>query len=295
MLAAESMGDGADSSASGATQNWPTISLAIGIAVIAAATMTRAMRLSVAPSNAWDWGVLQAFAVFLGLGFSSSLGAALARRVFGFTSDDATIQATVIVAAGSFLAQFVLIVGVLARARRVNPVRESEPFEIRAWRIPRSIQLGVVAIAIAWFPLQAVGSIAASIQSFCAGTMPPAEGHSTFQLLQGSQSFAWTAAMVVVVVFLAPIAEEFTFRGGLQLGLRGLNVSRWTRIFLTSAVFAGIHYSVLVDGAQASGLAMLFSLAVVLGWLMERTGRIAAPIAAHALFNSANLCIFWWS
>ena len=43
----------------------------------------------------------------------------------------------------------------------------------------------------------------------------------------------------------------------------------------------------------SAGLRELESLlGVTLGWLMERCGRIAAPYAAHAAFNLANLLLF---
>ena len=70
-------------------------------------------------------------------------------------------------------------------------------------------------------------------------------------------------------------------------------VTRWA-IIITSVFFAAVHIPVLAVGAMASGLATLFLLALILGWLMQRTGRIAAPIAAHSLFNLVNLMIFWF-
>jgi membrane protease YdiL (CAAX protease family) len=39
------------------------------------------------------------------------------------------------------------------------------------------------------------------------------------------------------------------------------------------------------------GIATLVILSVGWGMLYERSGRIAAPIVAHALFNAANLWI----
>ena len=49
-------------------------------------------------------------------------------------------------------------------------------------------------------------------------------------------------------------------------------------------------YKLLIRIAcAASALALL---GVALGWMMERCGRLAAPVAAHAAFNLANLLLF---
>jgi membrane protease YdiL (CAAX protease family) len=120
------------------------------------------------------------------------------------------------------------------------------------------------------------------------------EGHTTFDLLRNSPDMMLKIAMVVIVILCAPITEEFTFRGAMQMGFRGSGFSPWWAIIITSVFFAAVHIPVLAVGAMASGLATLFLLALILGWLMQRTGRIAAPIAAHSLFNLVNLMIFWF-
>jgi membrane protease YdiL (CAAX protease family) len=84
-------------------------------------------------------------------------------------------------------------------------------------------------------------------------------------------------------VVIAPVAEEFIFRGLLfpfvkQLGWPKL---AWLGV---SFLFALIH------GAAAIFIP-LFVLALVLTWLYEKTGNLLAPIVAHSLFNAANLII----
>ena len=85
-------------------------------------------------------------------------------------------------------------------------------------------------------------------------------------------------------VVLAPVAEEFIFRGVLfpfvkQLGWPKL---AWVGV---SFLFALIH------GAAAIFIP-LFVLALALTWLYEKTGNLLASIVVHSLFNAANLVIF---
>lgn len=84
-------------------------------------------------------------------------------------------------------------------------------------------------------------------------------------------------------VVLAPVAEEFIFRGVLYPVIKQLGYPRLA-LFGVSALFALIH----LDAAIALPL---FVLALGLTWLYERTDTLLAPIAAHGLFNAANLVL----
>ena len=60
-----------------------------------------------------------------------------------------------------------------------------------------------------------------------------------------------------------------------------------TAITLTSVAFVLMHMTV----ASPHALAPLFVLSLGLGWAYERTGRLAAPIVMHMVFNLANLAL----
>jgi membrane protease YdiL (CAAX protease family) len=97
----------------------------------------------------------------------------------------------------------------------------------------------------------------------------------------------WTVVYLgVFAVVLAPVAEEFIFRGMLfpfvkQLGFPKL---AW---FGVSFLFALIHMN-------APTLLPLFVFALGLTWLYDRTDNLLAPITAHALFNATNLAVLLW-
>ncbi len=86
----------------------------------------------------------------------------------------------------------------------------------------------------------------------------------------------WTGLIVLAVV-IAPLSEEFIFRGLLYQGLRRANGVGWS-ILWSSLLFAVVHPPV---GAPA-----VFVLAAVNAWVMERTGRITPCILIHAGYNA---------
>ena len=86
---------------------------------------------------------------------------------------------------------------------------------------------------------------------------------------------------------LAPVAEEFIFRGMLYPFVKQLG---WPRLawFGVSFLFALIH-------DDAATFVPLFVLALALTWLYEKTDNLLAPIAAHSLFNAANLVLLFFA
>ncbi len=82
-------------------------------------------------------------------------------------------------------------------------------------------------------------------------------------------------------VILAPVAEEFIFRGVLFPYIKQFGFPK-TAWITTSLLFALIH-------GDAAIFVPLFVLALVLTWLYETTDSLLAPIFAHALFNTMGL------
>jgi len=112
------------------------------------------------------------------------------------------------------------------------------------------------------------------------------EDQAAVKLVTDAKSVWTTVYLGVFAVVLAPVAEEFIFRGMLfpfvkQLGFPKL---AW---FGVSFLFALIHLN-------APTLLPLFVFALALTWLYDRTDNLLAPITAHALFNASNLALLLW-
>lgn len=86
---------------------------------------------------------------------------------------------------------------------------------------------------------------------------------------------------LIAAVVVAPL-EELFWRGTVQPGL-GLGHSRSAAVALGTATFVGFHLLTLQLPLMAA--ALLGGL--VWGWLYERTGGIAAPAFAHAVWTTA--------
>lgn len=142
--------------------------------------------------------------------------------------------------------------------------------------------------------------------------------HVVFDAIQKEPSFLVFAAMFLGTGFIAPIQEEFLFRGLLQGGAERLQRLRearlagepselppvggpavpeiiagtevvgwsWWPVFLSSGVFAVMHLG------QGLAPIALFVMSLGLGYLYRQTGRLWPCIVVHALLNAFSLIGF---
>jgi membrane protease YdiL (CAAX protease family) len=107
-------------------------------------------------------------------------------------------------------------------------------------------------------------------------------------LVASATSPVGVAALVVLTVIGAPIAEEILFRGLLFRGLADIEAGRRFGITLavvaSSAVFAISHLQLL----QFPGLFLIGAIAAT---AMHRTGRLGTAIWIHAGFNATTVTI----
>ena len=111
----------------------------------------------------------------------------------------------------------------------------------------------------------------------------PLENQLAVKMFSAANSLGLRVYLGIFAVVIAPVAEEFVFRGLIFSGLKKLG---WPKCgwLLASLLFAAIHGSAPI-------FLPLFVFALALTWLYERTEGLLAPIAAHGLFNAANLII----
>jgi membrane protease YdiL (CAAX protease family) len=97
------------------------------------------------------------------------------------------------------------------------------------------------------------------------------------------------AIAFLMIVVLAPLAEELLFRGWLYTALRwrfGFGAALWT----TAILFAVAHW----ESTHLYALAIL-PMGLVLGYVRERTGSARASTLFHMLYNFFGLTIsFVW-
>lgn len=114
----------------------------------------------------------------------------------------------------------------------------------------------------------------------------PTEDQAAVTMLANANSPWTTVYLGVFTIVLAPVAEEFIFRGVLYPFVKQLG---WPKLawFGVSFLFALIHLN-------APTFVPLFFFALALTWLYERTDKLLAPITAHALFNAVNFVLLLW-
>lgn len=122
----------------------------------------------------------------------------------------------------------------------------------------------------------------------------PQQGHPIVEAVVRFPGFFWLSLVTAVIV--APVAEEFFFRGLLLGWLDSLPTARdidargrpqlafWP-VILTSLGFAMLHL-----GHGAAPVALFF-FSMVLGWLYQRHHRLLPCIALHAALNGTSMLL----
>jgi uncharacterized protein len=153
-----------------------------------------------------------------------------------------------------------------------NIVRRPRPsdFGLRAVRLRRAVGW----LAVAWVSFFAFSAIwAAALQLHEKDDLPSELG--------ADKSTVALIAVMILVTVIAPVAEEFFFRGYFFTALRNWK-GLWPAAVLTGLVFGAIH----VGSAPIGFLVPLMFLGFVLCLLYWRTGSLLPCIALHCLNNA---------
>ena len=278
------------------SMNWSLIGWGV-LAILAVAVVMRVEWFRASPRVGPAWQLRAEPSVFgFGAAFlASAVGAQLLTMAFRLNDESPPLMQKSLQGIGAHGAQLAVVAFILL-ARRFRP-RGASTAVTRGGvhQHPRavleSVMMAVAAALLLWPVIQAVGGSIGAIERWF-GTSTPAVGHQTIEiLLKAGAHDPWWWLTIASAVVLAPLAEEFVYRGLLQQGLKAIGLGTGTAIVITSFLFAIVHWAALTDGSRLVGLTTLFILAVGWGMLYERTGRMAAPVLAHAIFNATNVLI----
>lgn len=192
------------------------------------------------------------------------VGTPLVLAGFEFGSDAASMLVLIVV-------EFVILGGALgwlaSRGRLswrvLGPVRPSRRLALVG------LGIGVVGFVIVTVLVEAVNRLVGPIA-------PPDQA-----LLDSTAAGGLTTVLsAIVAVVLAPVVEEFIFRGALFQALRR-RLGLWPGVGLSSLAWAVVHVEVF----DAVYLTALFVLGAWLAATFHRTGSLVVPIVGHATFN----------
>ncbi len=177
---------------------------------------------------------------------------------------------------------YLVIVGIIAMFLQMRGNRILSLFGFDAMRIPEALRRATV-LTLAAFPIVVLITM---VVQFVPGLK--GERQEIVQFFEAATKNADAARMLVTIflaTIVAPLAEEFIFRGFLY----GVT-KRYTGIIggmvFTSAIFAAIHLNL-------PSFPALFVLAICLNIAYEYTGSLAVPMVMHALFNSTQLVLIY--
>jgi hypothetical protein len=165
----------------------------------------------------------------------------------------------------------------------LHKINWRDAFGLRSPDLKKSMMLAVgvlaVTLPVVWL-----------LQSFFGVALEkigvPVENQRVVEIFLGIKSFWFRVCFGFFAVVIAPVVEEFVFRGMLYPFVKQLGSPR-AALFGVSAIFAGIHF-------DAGTFVPLFALALALTWLYEKTDCLLAPITAHSLFNVTNLVALYF-
>lgn len=262
---------------------WPVLSAAAA-AVIYFRGWLRATALSDGPSRRTDLSLMDVGAGLLLLNVLAVMAAVSWKPVsiaLDLTGEGAWAKAGMAIF-GQLTVQLPLVCFVMWRAGFSRAgLRElgALPRDVRS-----DVLTGVVGLLLA-LPLVMGVSFWTAIIGEAFGSVPPRFGHDLLKVMVGSESAAARWILIVSAVVLAPLLEEFVFRGLVQSGLLSVVKNRWAVVLISSLFFAGIHT------VAWQALPGLFVLGVVLGWVYEKRGSLWPGVLIHAGFNAANVAM----
>jgi membrane protease YdiL (CAAX protease family) len=103
------------------------------------------------------------------------------------------------------------------------------------------------------------------------------------------QPWLYLVLIPASVLIVGP-GEELVFRGLVQGHLREV-YSAPAGVLIASGVFAVVHVSSFTGPGAAASLALVFTLALVLGGLYEYTDNLVVPALVHGVFNALQFLV----
>ena len=84
---------------------------------------------------------------------------------------------------------------------------------------------------------------------------------------------------IISITIMAPLVEEFLFRGAIQGHLLRKGMNPWAALFIASAIFGIVHMNPIQ-------IPFAFAIGMIFGWLYYRTGSLVPGIVGHFINNS---------
>ncbi len=131
-----------------------------------------------------------------------------------------------------------------------------------------------------------------AVLQFCALSFSYMEWHKQIALSLFEQarhiSFAYLLIAIFTISCLAPIIEEFLFRGVLYSALESF-VHPLLALIVNASIFAFLHFSLEQGSANYAIIGTLFIFGVLSSIIKKQERSLASSIGFHAGFNSLSV------
>ncbi|MEP7357818.1 MAG: CPBP family intramembrane glutamic endopeptidase [Anaerolineales bacterium] len=221
------------------------------------------------PAGRW-----RELALYLLGGFGLFLLVSLA---LGFVFRDVNIYASLAI----YLANFITFAGSACYFGVLRPGRTWADFGLRRFD-PRWL-LAALLLAAAVLPLRAGAALLA--EAVTGGSLTDMQARLDIIAPSGPLALNFIVTLLGVGV-LAPIAEEFYFRGLIHRWFRS-RFSFWPAVLLSSGIFALGHFD------SIAVVASTFILGIVLALTLERGRSLWLPILIHMINNSLAVVLLY--
>jgi membrane protease YdiL (CAAX protease family) len=175
------------------------------------------------------------------------------------------------------VSQWGIIIGTLLILFQVRGMAPTSLFGFDKIRVRKVVWTAICFLLIA-LPLVFATNVAIS---HLLRIDPQQDSQEIVQIFEGTTNPMNKLPIVLLAVIVAPLAEEFVFRGFLYGVLKRYFGSISSMLF-TGILFALMHF-------HLPSLLPLFVLACALTLAYELSGSLLVPMAMHALFNSLTL------
>ncbi len=133
-----------------------------------------------------------------------------------------------------------------------------------------------MASLCAFYPIMGIISV---LFTWLSGSPPPEQ--EIMRMMRATTGSVETFLFILFAVIMAPLCEEFFFRG-LLYGVAKRFLGYPIATLVSALAFAAVH-------AHIPAFAPLTALGIVLVLVYERTGSLVVPMAMHSLFNAGTL------
>ncbi|MHC4555969.1 MAG: lysostaphin resistance A-like protein [Planctomycetota bacterium] len=212
---------------------------------------------------------------------SVSLALSITRKLLGNLEGwQSDFRDNIILCIGELTATVVIVL-----LARVHFARRLKGFGLSVKTIHKDFFAAFVNLLAIWPIIMAVIILTVYFGELIWGDEYQIQQHQQLELIAQYQQLPLQILVVVVAVVVAPLLEEFLFRGLIQTVIRRffeIQNGAWLAIVISSVVFAIIH-------ADAGHWPTLFVLGLCLGYAYEKSGSLFRPVFIHSLFNATSI------